>query len=97
MTGLHLATVGFSARNYLAFRRAPLSVETIRDGLDLYWRQPGIELREVQSALDELERRAMVRRLDDGTYIATEQKICQLRPPYGALAEDDPRAWEGWI
>ncbi len=94
-TGLHLTTVAFSVRNRLAQLSGQQHPEQLLEDLQELW-LPNLDLDEVQSALAALVERGLVKACDGGRFVATDHRIFIQRPNYKALAENDPRAWEGW-
>lgn len=92
---MHIATVGFSVRNWLALK-GPQHPVAILEGLRQAWHER-LDEEEVRRALGELVKREMVERGPDDRYAARDRAFLHHRASTPAvLSELDQRAWEGW-
>jgi hypothetical protein len=96
MTGLHLATVGFSARNALA-EMGDSTAPEVWNRLLARWNRE-VELGEVQAALAKLVAVGLVtlERCDHFRAVAPVRFTTRGANGRKMLADDDPAAWEGW-
>ncbi len=105
-TGLHLSTVGWSARNWCAMQQtsgnAPQHTLQILAGLRKWWDQK-LDEEELRRALGELEHRGMVRAVAPQTFEATDPRPYRYRqhPPSDLTVAElevwlETQAWQGW-
>jgi len=97
-TGVHPATVAFSARNVLA-KAGNQTADEVWHALQSSW-SLRVDAEEVEHALANLLERGMVTIVDgpNGVFAVTDPRVYRRRPLQGRaeLEEKDPRAWEGW-